>query len=121
MTEEMSPSIQINKLEDGRNTIIFRKAALKGKVTSEDVMNTILIAARMQAEKYVEKLSRGAPLEVSEIKALKELAEIAKIDVPDKKVLQDTTPIENIDKVKQTLYQALTERLSAPKANDVDK
>jgi len=119
--EEMSPNVQINKLEDGRNQIVFRKSALKGKVTSEDVMNTILIAARLQAEKYVEKLSRGAPLEVSEIKALKELAEIAKIDVPDKKVSQEVVPTENIDRVKQTLYQALTERLTAAKTSDVDK
>lgn len=104
-------SIEISKTEDGRNQIVFRKAALKGKVSKSDLMNTVLIAARMQAEKYIEKLSRGAPLEVAEIKALKELAEIAKIDFVEPSKQLQPYPSENIDTLKKTLYKALTDKL----------
>lgn len=110
--ENEDKSLEIVKLEDGRNQITFRKAALKGKVSSADLLNTILIAARMQTEKLIEKLSRGAPLEAHEVKQLKELAEIAKIDVNQPNQQMQPLPTENIDKIKQTLYQALTEKLS---------
>ena len=56
--------IVIQEIND-RTHIIFKKAALKGKATNADVHNAVLIAARMQAEKYIEKLSRGAPLDLS--------------------------------------------------------
>jgi len=112
MTEKTSEALEITKLEDGRNQIVFRKAALKGKVTSADVMNVILIAARMQTEKLVEKLTRGATLDASEVKMLKELAEIAKIDVPIQPQQLQQLPNENVDNIKAKLYQALTEKLS---------
>ncbi len=104
-------SLEITRLEDGRNQIVFRKAALKGKVSSADLLNVIMIAARLQVEKLIEKLTRGAPLEASEVKQLKELAEIAKIDTPTQSIIPQQS-VENIDKIKQTLYQALTEKLS---------
>ncbi len=102
---------EFTKLPDGRDQIIYRQTALKGRATPADLMRVILIAARMQAEKFVEKLSRGAPLDPSEIKALKELADIAKVDIGS--VNTNTLhlePPEVVDKLKQTLYQALTER-----------
>ena len=46
-------SVEITKREDGKTQIVFRKAILKGKVTSADVLNTILIAARLQTERYI--------------------------------------------------------------------
>ncbi len=106
-------SLEITKLEDGRSQIVFRKAHLKGKVTSADLMNVVLLAARMQVEKYIAKLSRGAPLEPAEIKALKELADIAKIDVPQ--VTNNTMVVQNaqdVDQLKTTLYHALSNKLS---------
>ncbi len=113
MDQEDNKILEITKLEDGRNQIIFRKSALKGKVTSSDVMNVILIAARMQAEKFVEKLSRGAPLDPGEIKSLKELAEITKIELSQP--VQSTQMIQttNMDEIKQKLYQALTEKVKS--------
>ncbi len=98
--------------ENGRTKIVFRKAVLKGKVTSSDVLNTILIAARMQAEKYIEKLSRGAPLDVGEVKALKELADITKLEVQQPTKPDNVVNAETMDTVKNSLYQALTDRLS---------
>ncbi len=111
---ELEP-VEITKREDGRTQIVFKKAIIKGKVSSADVLNTILVAARMQAEKYIEKLSRGAPLDTTEVKALKELAEITKLEavVPQKVDIVSDTP--DMQSVKQTLYQALTARLKEPK------
>lgn len=105
-------SLEITTDESGRNKIVFRKAVLKGKVSSSDVLNTILIAARMQAEKYIEKLSRGAPLEPAEIKALKELAEITKLEIQMPQKAEGTLNGEVLQTVKTSLYQALTDKLS---------
>lgn len=105
-------SLEITTDESGRNKIVFRKAVLKGKVSSSDVLNTILIAARMQAEKYIEKLSRGAPLEPAEIKALKELAEITKLEIQMPQKTEGTLNGEVLQTVKTSLYQALTDKLS---------
>ncbi|MCW3101173.1 MAG: hypothetical protein JWL77_6791 [Chthonomonadaceae bacterium] len=100
---------------NGRTQIVFKKAILKGKVSSGDVLNTILIAARMQAEKYIEKLSRGAPLEVQEVKALKELAEITKLEIAQPAKQEGVIDSQALDTVKSTLYQALTDKLSSSK------
>lgn len=107
-------SLEIVKLEDGRNQITFRKAVLKGKVSQADLLNTILIAARMQSEKLIQKLQRGAILDVGEVKMLKELAEVAKTEIPTtlQTVVQHTPQLEQ---VKNTLYQALTGRLNPTK------
>lgn len=111
-TIEKTDNVEITKREDGRTQIVFKKAILKGKVSSADVLNTILIAARMQAEKYIDKLSRGAPLDTSEVKALKELAEITKLEVPVIDKHQTIEASADIQSVKTTLYQALTARLA---------
>lgn len=94
----------------GKTTIVFRKAVLKGVVTSSEVLNTILIAARMQAELYIKKLSQGQALEVQEVKALKELGEITKLEVvePVEKPIDSSI---SVDVVKSTLYAALAEKL----------
>jgi|SRR6516164_6390204 hypothetical protein len=104
-------SLEISTDVSGRTKIVFRKAVLKGKVSSGDVLNTILIAARMQAEKYIEKLSRGAPLEPAEIKALKELAEITKLESIAPTKPEGTLNGEVLQSVKSSLYQALTDKL----------
>lgn len=110
-TQTNDESINISQV-DGRTRIVFKKAVLIGKVSSSDVLNTILIAARMQAEKYIEKLSRGAPLDVAEVKALKELAEITKLELPQTAKSEGTLNGEVLDTVKTSLYQALTNKLS---------
>jgi hypothetical protein len=107
--ETQDQQLEITK-SNGRTQIVFRKASLKGTVTSQDVLKTVLIAARMQAEKYIDKLSRGAPLDPAEVKCLKDLAEITKLDVAPSQT--PTLPSENMDKLKSTLYQALSQKLS---------
>ena len=106
-------SLEITKRDDGRTQIVFRKAILKGRVTNIQVLNTILIAAQLQTELYIEKLSRGAPLDVSEIKALKELADITKLSCDNKLegqlLLQQ--PSEDADQAKTKLYNLLSDRL----------
>lgn len=112
MSEELvekSEQIEVSKREDGRHQIIFKKSILKGKVSSSDVLNTILIAARMQAEKYIIKLSKGATLDPTEVKALKELSEITKLEVSQPKESQNTDAVQ-IDTIKSTLYTALMSR-----------
>ena len=111
---EKTENVEISQV-NGRTQIVFRKAILKGKVSSSDVLNTILIAARMQAEKYIEKLSRGAPLEVQEVKALKELAEITKLEVTQPTKQEGVIDSQTLDTVKSSLYQALTDKLTGPK------
>ena len=114
--EEPTANVNIETRE-GKTTIVFRKAALKGKVSSGQVLSTILIAAQMQAEKYIEKLSRGAPLDVSEIKALKELAEITKMQVvtTDIQALPAAGNQPVLDEVKAGMYKLLSERLGQNK------
>lgn len=109
-TEKQSHTIELTTRPNGRNGIILRKAKLSGKITSKNLLDTIMIAAQAQVELYIEKLSRGAPLDVTEIKALKELAEISKIDLPNNQPLTLHTQTEGMDRLKQTLYQALTEK-----------
>lgn len=119
MTTDIEPYDKTENVEisqvNGRTQIVFKKAILKGKVSSSDVLNTILIAARMQAEKYIEKLSRGAPLEVAEVKALKELAEITKLEIAQPTKPEGFIDSASLDTVKSTLYQALTDKLSDKK------
>lgn len=114
MTEEIAKNLtkQLNVTTDdeGKTRIIFRKAILKGKVVKEDVMNVLMIAARMQVEKYIEKLSRGASLDPSEVKAMKELSDIIKIDMPTPTVTHNNLTINqpnNLELVKASLYEAL--------------
>ena len=97
---------------DGRTQIVFKKAQLKGKVSAGEVQNAILIAARMQVEKYIDKLSRGAPLDTAEIKALKELSEIAKMTPTEAPPSLVGSNAPELEAVKTTLYQALAAKLS---------
>ena len=108
---ETTKNLEITEV-NGRTKIVFKKAILMGKVSSADVLNTILIAARLQAEKYIEKLGRGAPLDTTEVKALKELAEITKLEPSQSSKPEITITSPEAEIVKSTLYQALTDRLS---------
>lgn len=115
--------LEVTTDESGKTRIVFRKALLKGKVEKSDVMNALLIAARMQVEKYIEKLSRGSPLDPAEIKAMKELAEIIKIDIPQPAVTNNTLilqgqDVKQIDEVKASLYEALSSKLSKGESNE---
>ena len=97
---------------DGKKTILVQRSAIKGKVSSADLLNTILVASKLQVEYLIEKLSRGAPLDPGEVKMLKELSEIAKIEpnVPlETQPRQDAIETEALTQIKSTLYQALVE------------
>lgn len=111
VVQEVNEQIEINKI-DGRTQIVFKKALLKGKVSSSEVLNTILIAARMQAEEYIKKLAKGSMLDKDEVKSLKDLADITKLEVQEP-VDRRQLPTENVDKLKSTLYLALTEKLKS--------
>jgi hypothetical protein len=91
---------------------VFRKAVLKGKVSSAEVLNTILIAAKLQAEYYIKKLSAGSPLEIAEVKALKDLGDITKLELQT--VEESTSKKDSVltDVVKSNLYEALSEKLT---------
>ena len=109
--KEMRKEIEVENI-NGRTVIVYNKTKLKGKATPTDVLNVALVAAKMQIEKYIEKLSRGAPLDPSEVKALTELANIAKIPLPEVETLtvapeESTATVE----LKDTLYKALTDKL----------
>ena len=113
--KEMRKEIEVENI-NGRTVIVYNKTKLKGKATPTDVLNVALVAAKMQIEKYIEKLSRGAPLEPSEVKALTELANIAKIPLPEVETLtvapeESTATVE----LKDTLYKALTDKLKENK------
>lgn len=101
---------------NGKTTIVFRKAILKGKVSSSDVLNTILIAAKLQAELYIKKLGKGSSLEVSEIKALKDLAEITKLEVSEQ-IIEKKTDFVDIESVKSNLHALLAEKLNKSSAS----
>jgi hypothetical protein len=113
--KEMRKEIEVENI-NGRTVIVYNKTKLKGKATPTDVLNVALVAAKMQIEKYIEKLSRGAPLEPNEVKALTELANIAKIPLPEVETLtvapeESTATVE----LKDTLYKALTDKLKENK------
>lgn len=123
MEDIKTKQLEVTTDESGKTKIVFRKALLKGKVEKSDVMNALLIAARMQVEKYIEKLSRGSPLDPAEIKAMKELAEIIKIDIPQSAVTNNTLilqgqDVKQIDEVKASLYEALSNKLSKGESNE---
>lgn len=109
VTSQVGQQVEIKEVE-GRTQITFRKAILKGKVTSAEVLNTILIAAKLQAELYIKKLGTGTPLEVQEVKALKELSEITKLEAPEQKS-QKPQDFIDIDSVKANLHSLLSEKL----------
>lgn len=90
----------------------YQKRQLSQIVSSEDVLDAVLVAARLQAEKYIEKLSRGSELGPKEISALKCLAEIAKSEsAPTRNlVIGDKLDTDNIKEIKKSLYATLAER-----------
>jgi len=108
--EVKNEQVQISEV-NGRTQIVFKKAQLKGKVTSSEVLQTLLVAAKLQGEYYIKKLSRGSPLDSSEVKSLKDLADITKLEVTEaQKEIKQSESI-TIDSIKATLYTALTEKL----------
>lgn len=115
---EDKPNEQLQVTEsEGRTTIVFKKAILKGKVTQTEVLNTIMVAAKLQAEYFVKKLGRGAPLDKDEIKSLKELADITKLGSADTSNQPTKSEVDTIslNTVKSNLYTALAEKLREDK------
>jgi hypothetical protein len=110
--EKKNEQIDIQEI-NGRTQITFKKAILKGKVSQNDLLNTIFIAAKMQGEYLVKKLSRGAPLDNAEVKQLKDLAEIAKLDIQIDTKQQNPSESIAIEGIKSALYLSLTEKLKS--------
>lgn len=119
MSEELdrikTKQLEVIQSEDGKTRITFKKAILKGKVDRTDVLNALMIAARMQVEKYIEKLSRGAPLEPAEVKCMKELSDIIKVELPEvAQVTNNTLTIhstaDNLTAVKASIYEAIANK-----------
>jgi len=113
MTEELTSQkgqqLEITEV-NGKTTIVFRKAVLKGKVNQNEVLNTILIAAKLQAEYYIKKLSQGAGLDTTEIKALRDLAEITKLESKQEDIPKRLETV-TIDEIKSNLYTRLAEKM----------
>lgn len=107
---EKNDQIEISKI-NGRTQIVFKKANLKGKVLGSQVLQTLLVAAQLQGEYLIKKLSRGSPLDSSEVKQLKDLAEIAQLEVstPEVRKIED---LPQISSIKETILAALTEKLT---------
>jgi hypothetical protein len=113
MTNQLEPKenqLSIEKIE-GKTKIVFNKAKITGSASQKDLMDLVLVAANMQAQKLIEKLSRGAPLDRDEIKSLTELANIAKTQIvittsekDDGFVNVDTAQVQQL---KSDLYKAL--------------
>lgn len=111
VTSHQGKQLEITDV-NGKTTIVFRKAILKGKVSSSEVLNTILIAAKLQAEFYIKKLSQGNGLDTAEIKALRDLGEITKLEVQEVEELKTQTPILT-EVLKSSLYDQLADKLSS--------
>lgn len=111
LTKQEAKQLEITE-KDGKTTIVFRKAVLKGKVSSAEVLNTILIAAKLQAEYYIKKLSNGSPLEIAEVKALKDLGDITKLEIQQVEPPRQQDSILT-ETVKASIYDVLTEKLSS--------
>lgn len=63
--------------EDTRRRIIFKKSKILGKSSREILDKRVVIAATLQAEKYIEKLQKGGLLSPEEVKSLFMLGKIA--------------------------------------------
>lgn len=117
MTNQLEPKenqLSIEKVE-GKTKIVFNKAKITGSASQKDLMDLVLVAANMQAQKLIEKLSRGAPLDREEIKSLTELANIAKTQIviatterDDGFVNVDTAQVQQL---KSDLYKALATKI----------
>lgn len=116
ITKKEPQQLDIEQVE-GKTKIVFKKASLSGKVVQSDIMDMALVAAHMQIQKYIEKLSRGAPLEKDEVKALTELAALAKqqVVVIDKSDEFTTVQSTDVQQLKSNLYKALLDKTKETK------
>lgn len=109
--------LEFIKEANGNTVIIFKKTRVHGKCSPGELLDNILIASNMQVEKYMEKLSRGAPLDSSEVKALSLLAEVAKTANSDTVVLAEANkqqeiapgvPNVNSADIREAIFRQLT-------------
>jgi hypothetical protein len=107
---DITKAISIDKLND-RTVITYKKSKIVGLATPSDVMNSVLIAARMQAEKYIEKLAKGDTLTDKEVSALAQLASITKIQTTPEAIDKLTvTSATDVEILKSTFYAKLLEK-----------
>ena len=114
--EPKNLQLDISKV-NGKTKIIYNKAKIEGTATQKDLMDLLVLAATMQAQKYVEKLSRNAPLDRDEVKALTELANLAKTNVVvvKEELYEQVDSKTNTQAIKENLYKALKEKLELNK------
>lgn len=114
--EPKNSQLDISKI-NGKTRIIYNKAKIEGTATQKDLMDMLVLAATMQAQKYVEKLSRGAPLDKDEVKSLTDLANLAKTNVVvvKEELYEQVDSKTNTEAIKENLYKALTEKLRGSK------
>jgi hypothetical protein len=113
LTESIK-AVSIEKVND-RTVITYKKSKIVGLATPADVMNSILVAARMQAEKYIEKLAKGETLTEKEVTALSQLASITKTTVIIDTHQQQTPTVQNatdIEVLKSNIFARLADKSS---------
>jgi len=104
-----------------KTTIIYNKNKIKGKASNKDVLDVALICAKLQIEKYLEKIGRGVMLEPQEVRCLVELANISKIELPNHALLKeqnkisDQTISDSQEEIKAGLYSSFLKKLEEPK------
>lgn len=113
MTEvtDITKQISIDKLND-RTVITYKKSKLVGLVAPSDVMNRVLLAASMQAEKYIERLAKGETLTDKEVTSLSQLAALTKIQTQSEQEEGGNSKpsVTDIEVLKTTFYAKLLEK-----------
>lgn len=99
---------------EGKTQIVYHKAQIKGKVSPQQLMDSILVASRMQTEMYINKMSRGSALTTDEVTALKDMANIAKIKIEetDMLVIDQPTEIEQRNTLRSAVFNMLNKQSS---------
>lgn len=93
-------------------------AQFKTKVSSQQLLDSLLIASRMQTEMYIHKMSKGQALNTEEVSALKDLANIAKIKLDDIDMMLVNTP-ETIHRSK--IHEAVFNMLNKNQEESSDE
>jgi hypothetical protein len=111
VTNQLEPKenqLSIEKVE-GKTKIVFNKAKITGTSSQKDLMDLVLIAANMQVQKFVEKLSRGAPLDKDELANLAKTQIVVTANEKEEYVNVDAAQVQQL---KSDLYKALANKIN---------
>ena len=119
ITKKEPQQLDIEQI-DGKTRVVFKKAAIQGKVAQQDIMDMALVAAHMQLQKLVEKLGRGAPLDKDEVKMIAELSNLAKtqVVVVEKESDYQQVGTASVQQLKSDLYKALVDKTKKGETNN---